>query len=491
MAVRRQRGSTTQDKVVIPNPVTGIQTKTLAGKPGDSVSNKHTSYFNKSVKQLRQLGAEMEAIRTLARTNGDVSAAVGAQVRLADTEVRYRVYDSNHQLSLDGSQLLRSILVRLDQAYDYTLGYDDRPATAGVIESLLRSVPLTGATAVELVLDEARLPFRLQPISVETIKFKTGKSKIGNGYKIIPYQTGDSGGDIDLDIPTFFYTALDWDPQSAYSFSPIEPSTNMAVFHSETVESIRRVVNRSGHSRLAIKILTEKLLQSAPADKQGDPAKLSAWVESVRASIQSQIEELSPEAALVFFDSIEADYLNSEIGASADYSPFLESLDGLLATSLKTPSAVVGKRSAGGSQNTSSTESLLFIKTAGGLHNPVKTVLSRALTLALRLYGTDYYVKVEFDPIDLRPEIELEAFKTMRQSRILEQLSLGFLSDDEAAELLHTGPRDPNASKLSGTGFFNKKSQEAPSPNDDPARRAMTTDAPKSAGGRDNSNNRS
>jgi hypothetical protein len=134
-----------------------------------------------------------------------------------------------------------------------------------------------------------------------------------------------------------------------------------------------------------------------------------------------------------------------------------------------------------------STESLLFIKTAAGLHAPVESVLSRALTLAVRLFGFDGYVKVRFSPINLRPSQELEAFRQMEQARILEALSLGFLTDQEAAEALGYGPRAPGAPPLSGTMFYGQKQQtEPPSPNADPARRALTTDAPKSGGGADN-----
>lgn len=477
------------DPVVIKTLVSGIKGKTAASNldGSASVTNNLTSYYNKSISQLRSSGKTVEALRTLARVHGDVSAAVSAVVRLANTPLRMRVYDAAHQLDAAGSDLLRSILVRMTNAYDYSQGFDDRMALEGVTETLLRSIPLTGACAMELVLDKQRLPYRLQPASVESLKFKTSKANLGSTYKVIPYQAGKDG-DIELDIPTFFYAALDADPESAYPYSPIEPALNSAVYHSEVVEDIRRVVKRSGHSRLVVRLLTEQLLKAAPMDLRSDPAKLSAWVEQTRQAVQDQIESLSPESALVFFDTIEAEYLNSEIGASADYKPFLESLDSLLATALKTPAAIVGKRTSGGSQNTTSTESLLFIKTAEGTHAPVQTVLSRAMTLAVRLYGFEGYVACEFDPIDLRPDIELEAFKIMRQQRITEQLSLGFLTDAEAAELLHTGPRAPGAPPLSGTMFHQGRVAEAPSPNSDPARRAMTTDAPKSGGGKDNRN---
>ena len=367
------------------------------------------------------------------------------------------------------------------------MGFDDRMPISGVKTSLLRSLPLTGACALELVLDKARLPYRLQPISVESLLFKTSSQNLGSAYKTIPYQTGNDG-DIDLDIPTFFYTSMDQDLTSAYASSPLEPALNTSFYHAETVDDIRRVVKRSGHSRLVVKLLTEKVLAAAPMEVKADPVKLAAWVEDTRAKVQTEIENLSPESALVFFDTIEADYLNSEIGASADYKPLMEMIDAILATALKTPAAVVGKRTSGGSQNTSSTESLLFIKTAQGLHTPVEAILSRALTLAVRLYGFEGYVTCEMAAIDLRPEEELEAFKSMAQTRILEQLSLGFITDQEAAELLHTGPRNPSAPELSGTMFHKSGSIDPPSPNGDPARRAMTTDTPKSAGGSDNTN---
>lgn len=477
----------TNDKVLLKTLLAGIRsrTSTSTSEADTAISNPLTSYFNKSIATLRAVGKDMEAIRTLARTHGDVSAAVSATVRLANTPLRMRVYDADHQLSADGSNLLRSVLVRMTNTYDYTQGYDDRASLAGAVETLLRSVPLTGACALELVLDKNRLPYRLQPVSVESLKFKTSKANLGSTYKVIPYQQGRDG-DIELDIPTFFFAALDADAESAYPFSPMEPALNSAVYHSEVVEDIRRVVKRSGHSRLVVKLLTQELIKAAPMDVKADPAKLSQWVEETRKSVQTEIEKLSPESALVFFDTIEAEYLNSEIGASADYKPFLETLDSLLATALKTPAAIVGKRTAGGSQNTSSTESLLFIKTAEGIHQPVETVLSRALTLAVRLYGFEGYVACEFDPIDLRPDIELNAFKLMEQQRILEQLSLGFLTDVEAAELLHTGPRAPNAPELSGTLFTVGKATEPPSPNGDPARTALVPDTPSSAGGKDN-----
>ena len=92
----------------------------------------------------------------------------------------------------------------------------------------------------------------------------------------------------------------------------------------------------------------------------------------------------------------------------------------------------------------------------------------------------------KFDPINLRPEDELEAFKTMKQDRVFNLLSEGFLTDEEAAHELGTGPRAPGAPPLSGTGFNRQGGgidAENASPNADPQGRALQPDTPKKAGG--------
>jgi hypothetical protein len=187
---------------------------------------------------------------------------------------------------------------------------------------------------------------------------------------------------------------------------------------------------------------------------------------------------------LVIYDTVTPDMLKAQ-GEKSDYVPLIETLSGLLATSLKSNPSMLGLRMQG-SQSLSNTESLVFLKIANAARRPVETNLSRILTLAARLYGADVYIKFRFDPINLRPDLELEAFKTMRQARTLELLSEGFLTDDEAAWDLGTGPRAPGAPPLAGTGFRRGSKgidANAASPNADPQGRALQSNEPKKAGG--------
>jgi hypothetical protein len=481
------------NSVVLPKrSVVGVQTTDAStGKGRDaSIPDSNIAVLNKSVADVRLQPSASAALRLLARVSGDTGMALASQVRLANTPLQVRVYDDQHQLSEEGSLLYKSLLNRLEYSVDYTQGYDERLGLKGLVDTLLYEVLYTGACALELVLDKARLPYKLQPVAPSSVRWKTGTTATGpNNTKIVPYQQSQ-GETIELDIPTFFYQALDANPQTIYPTSPLEPALNAAIFQAETLEDIRRVVKRSGHSRLVMKIITEQLMKVAPLEVRNDPTELSKWVEQVRNDLAQEVEALDPQSALIVFDTIEANYLNSEIGASADYKPLIEIVDGTTATALRTPPSVLGKRFAGGSQNISSTESLLFIKQVEGLRTPVQAVLARALTLAMRLFGFAGYVQLGFAPIDLRPETELEAFKTMHQTRVLELLSYGFLTDQEAAEWLGTGMRAPDAPPLSGTMFLNKGGQVDPlgmdtqsSTTGDPGARGLTGNAPKRAGG--------
>jgi hypothetical protein len=101
-----------------------------------------------------------------------------------------------------------------------------------------------------------------------------------------------------------------------------------------------------------------------------------------------------------------------------------------------------------------STEAVLFVKSAEGMQRKLNEIYSRAFTLAVRLFGFDVYVEFAYEKIDLRPDAELESFKTMRQERILRQLSLGMISDEEACLALTGALPPPGMPKLSGTMFM-------------------------------------
>lgn len=76
---------------------------------------------------------------------------------------------------------------------------------------------------------------------------------------------------------------------------------------------------------------------------------------------------------------------------------------------------------------------MLFVRYCEGVQNKVNSIISRALTLGMRLLGHDVFVKFEFERIDLRPDSELEAFRRHAPVPLWNSLSLGLISDEDAA----------------------------------------------------------
>lgn len=397
---------------------------------------------------LRSAGSTKKLIRDLAASTPDVSAAVNAYIRLVVTK-EYRAIARNQDGAPNpqATQALQVLLTRFDNLAGYADGFSGVGSIHAVAESLTKELRIEGSCSLELVLDKARLPDRLQPISTSQITFiDDGKTKYPRPVQEI------SGASIDLDFPTFFYEALDQDLTQAYSASPMEAAIPATLQDAEFTNDVRRVIKRSLHPRLKAMIDSSEFVKSLPTEISGDPEKLIAFKNQLISDLQSELSGLEPDDVLVAFDTIKLDLMgrgNESLGR--EYETLQAITDAKVASGTKAPGSVLGHST--GSQNIASTETMLFVKYCQGVQIKVNSILGRALTLAVRLLGHDCYVEFQFDRIDLRPDSELEAFKSMHQSRILDLLSIGQLSDEEASIELTGRLPPPDAPKLSGTFF--------------------------------------
>ncbi len=390
-----------------------------------------------------------QVIRDFAAASPDLSAAVNAYIRTAITAGYTGVAKNmDGTFNRDATALLQQLLVRFDVIQDYTDGFSGIQSLRSLSESLAKELLLTGSCSMELVLGKDRLPRQFAAISTTQLKFIVDKS----GKWLRPIQLL-AGVPVDLDIPTFFYVALDQDLLQAYSASPLESAIQPVQFSTEFMNDLRRVVKRAIHPRLNVTIDEDKFRKNIPPEYMHDAEKLQAYMANVITDIETKINGLKPEDAMVFFSTLGVEYMsNGRSTVDAEYTVLQGIADAKMSTGAKTLPSILGHGS--GSQNIASSETLLFMKNAAGtVQAKLNEIYSRALTLAVRLFGMDCYVEFKYDDIDLRPESELEAFRTMRQSRQLELLSLGFVTDDEASLAL-TGQLTPAGFKpLSGTGF--------------------------------------
>ncbi|MFU8831010.1 MAG: hypothetical protein ACNA7J_02530 [Wenzhouxiangella sp.] len=401
---------------------------------------------NLDIETLRHGRTTAETLRNLAKASPDLSASVYAALRMAITK-SYVVVGRN----LDGTVNAEATMLAQQLARKFDLlgpsdgGYNAWPSIRSCSESLGKELFLLGACAGELILNSGRLPEAVMPIAVDTIKFKYNRARK------IPYQVL-GGEEISLDSPTFFYLSLDQNLRTAYADSPMESAIQPMVSMQAFVNDLRRVYRRAIHPRLKAMIKTEEFRKQVPSEILHDSDELQKYMDDTISKLQTLLDGLNPEDALVLFDILDVDYVNNgNVSLSDEYKTLSAILNSKLAAGAKTMPTVLGHSDI---SNVASTQSMLFLNSVtGSILLKLNEFYSRLFTLCVRLYGIEAVVEFGYELPSLRPDSELEAFKAMKQSRVLEQLSYGLITDDEASLYL-TGTLPPQgAPVLSGTFF--------------------------------------
>lgn len=415
------------------------------------------------IASLRNGQTTRVVIRDFAQANSDLSSAVFAYLRTAITPSFTAVArNMDSSINPDATNLLQQLLVRFDTVRDYTDGFSGISSMRSNSETLAKEIILYGSCSAELVLGKDRLPRAIVPVSTTQIVFQADTAA---GAFIRKPQQRIPGGFVDLDVPTFFYVSLDQDLLDPYSQSPLESAIQPAQFSIEFLNDLRRVIQKALHPRLVVTIGEESFKKNVPAAFQQSQEQYQAYMNSILETIRTDVNGLNPEDALVLFDTLKAEYMTGgNTSLDREYSALTEIINSKIATGSKTMPSILGHGS--GSQNVASTETMLFVKNAeGAVQEKLNEIYSQMLTLALRLFGLDVYVEFKYERIDLRPDSELEAFKSMKQSRMLELLSLGLMTDEEVSLQL-TGNLPPQGYvPRSGTDFY----KAAPAPAGNPA----------------------
>lgn len=422
----------------------------------------------------RNISTTKKVIRNLVHSSPELSSAVSSMLRVGIPE-KYTVIarDLDGKIDAVGTALAHELLRRLTYMGNVDGSYGTQQTVQSLSEQLGLELLIEGAACLEVALDGARVPASLNPIAAATIKFYDE-----NNSKRMVQVIG--GVEINLDLPTVVYTSLDQDLLEPYSASYLEAAVQPVFADFDFNNDTRRVLKRAVLPRLQATIDSEKVKKFTPPEILADSEKFSAYKATIVSTIENVVNGLNAEDALISFDTVDYSYISGDAkDPSAIIQKVQETINAKLASGAKTLPVILGH---GSSSNASSTEAVLFLKSANILRVKLNELYSRALTIALRIMGTDGYVEFAYEALDLRPARELEAYKAMEQSRILELLSLGMLSDEEACIQL-TGNLPPAGYKpLSGTMFrAGAQTVTNPSSNTSAISQSTTSDAPTGA----------
>lgn len=238
-------------------------------------------------------------------------------------------------------------------------------------------------------------------------------------------------------------------------------------------------MQKTGYPRVEIVVIEEILRKNAPADIRQNDTLMAQWVNSKMVEIGNGISNMRPDSAFVHSDSVEAKIMNDKgPGSALDVTAIMDVLNAQNQAALKTMATVIGRGDAG--VNTASVEARIFSMTADSLNGPIADLFSDMFSLILQLTGYQGYVECHFEKVELRPDTELEPQLTMKQARLLQDLSYGLITDDYYHIEMYGVPAADGTPELSGTGFLNPVAPAGVdatkvSPNSDPLGRSIAS----------------
>lgn len=461
-------------------PNTRVSPKVSQGVDPGTTLRKPESPAITDIRTLRNLLTRRQQLEVLAKDDVHGSMAVFGAVALATKNMKLEARDNaTGRYSVEATQAVHALRSRMDTIHDYSKGFSDKTGMISLISQLILDAKLMGGVACELVFDKNRMPSEIVPIRYASLQYKVGSN--GKSY---PMQRNAQGEEVDLDYANIFVAELPKvGADDVYPLSMLNPGIKPAIGLEGFIANMRAATHKTGHSRLIVTLDVDKVRSYAPAEVQQDPNLLAGFLESFRRTKAETLSGLQPDQAVVDYDYAKMSV--EDIGHSkSDYVPLLEATANMSSASMKTPAPIIGLRTSG-SQSMNNVEVLVYLRYLELLRNLPVEVLSRAFTLAVRQLGYDAHCVVKFDTINLRPEDELQAYFTMRQTAELELLSLGKITDAQFCNRMGIA-YDPDAPKLSGTGFaLNNQGNLTQLDNSEGVQRQLNPDTPKNAGGKD------
>ena len=424
-----------------PPPYLGIAKGSVVTNSAQSTISLDRSNFARNSRDMA------EAVARLCRVSPDLSHAVSTKIATTLSK-KYTVvaYDSLGRISVPGTEAAQLLSAHWDrESPDYTMftrSTDIRSLSASLLLDSFRY----GGMMAELVLDKARLPSFIKPVDTSQLKWADNKTTTYPVYKT------KQDSEVHLNYPTIFYSATQQTGETPYAESPLQTALQPSMWDVEFADTLRRAATKNLLQRLTITIDSAAWVKTLSLEDQNDDKKLAARAKETVAALEEQLANLSPEDSLVLFDTIKAqDISNANRSEDRSIAVLQGLISGQLASGSKILPSIIGR---GETSANGSTESLIFLKAMTAAQNELNVMLSRIFTLAVKLMGQDANVKFEFSPVDLRPEIELESFEAIKQSRLLKDLSLGLRTDEEVSILI-TGTLPPvGYVPLSGTRFY-------------------------------------
>ena len=185
----------------------------------------------------------------------------------------------------------------------------------------------------------------------------------------------------------------------------------MVLFQLQVLNDIKAVVHNQGYPRLDIMIIEEVLLRRMPISIRNNEEKKEKWLNERLRDIINMYNNLNPDDAFVHYDSLKFGEAGGKgSGALIDPEKLMHVIDNLIQSGVKTLSTLLGRRGAGQTESYAKIEIKLYMAGLAGIQRYISSFMEKMLTIYLNMKGKQGIVEFNFNPIEIRTELEQEQF---------------------------------------------------------------------------------
>lgn len=381
-----------------------------------------------------------ELLELLISTHPDVSFALYNYLRMGDTPLTLTAKKADGDADKRGQKLLDELKAMLNTPLP-SPGYQHGRSLDKLDTIQRMMIMVRGACAGEVVLnDRCTDVVDIVPVDPSTIWFRR---EAGTG-RLVPWQyvrnplplVGEEwfGNYKKIDTPTFIYEEFDPMVDDPYGRTPMLPVLQVVFFHMQVLQDLKAVVHNQGYPRLDISMLEEVLIKNMPNNIKNDPQKQSQFLKERLEEFEQHFSSLNPDDSLIHWDSVKIGYLQGgNSGPMIDVKKLIDIIDTQMATGLKTLLTMLS-RHQGSTESYSSIDTKIYIKNVESARSVTKRFWQRAFSLCARVRGAQIRVEVDYLPIDLRSENEVEKDRKAKLDNFTALEREKYITPLEAAE---------------------------------------------------------
>jgi len=312
-------------------------------------------------------------------------------------------------------------------------------------DRVYKTIFLRGSFLMELVLDDAGYEFvDIATPDPATLTYRRKFDELrGQCWDFGQRQLKDGmtsgprlGGFVSLNIPTVRYVPVHPNPDSIEGHSLCSSAFFLAVFLMAVLRDTKRVVQHQGYLRLDVEILFDKLRETMPTDIEGNPKKVTEWMQSLVDDVTAAYASLEPDDTYVHPDTVK---VNKPVGSVTSDSlgaidALFKCIERMAVRALKTMPILMGTDQSR-SETQANREWEIYAKGIESVQHPVENALEDLFTLAMQAYGYLVDVEARFAQFRAAEQMRDEQVALMRAQRAALEYDRGWISQDEAAQL--------------------------------------------------------